>query len=479
MVTDPLLDAHRKNDLHYVISGPQPISVRDQMLRGAAIAERLVAAGEIGPNRPLVVSGAGAGGATAAMVASERGVETTLIERSEKPFLTQHLAASRWIDPTQYDWPLDHYNAGTLPWDTTFHRDLPLTFRAAPANHLAAMWRTELDMPPPLLRVLTDNIITKVLPFGVSGPTEMLEIVLHDGPPIRAGAIIDAHGFGREKCAFYASPSADPVVPQPPDYEGVPFWSNDSLQHLTHDRHRVLISGSGDGALQDYLRIITHRPSAGDIVARCDVPPATLRTIQSAEDRAARGRSWASDEPRGCRVEQEGPYLIELDYIHRIETAKILARRGIETVLNRVVPAQVVPVHLVYRDAYMSAYYGLNRFLVRLLSEFIKLHRGGKATVFPEVEIASIGRSSPDHECIDSVECRAKGTYDPISGLLTSHDCFERDHAVSLKSTVAGTLMPPTVPSYNVVIIRHGVLPTPGLNLKRTRHLLPYHLAGR
>src|SRR5208337_2270720 len=144
-MADPILDAHEESPLYYVISGPQPISIRDQMLRGATIAERLFRRGIIdNVSRGLVVCGAGAGGASAAMTASRLQVKTTLVESGPAPFQAQSFTLSRLIDPTQYDWPLDHFGARRLPWQP-YHPPFPLPFRAARAGQLALIWRTELQ----------------------------------------------------------------------------------------------------------------------------------------------------------------------------------------------------------------------------------------------------------------------------------------------------------------------------------------------
>jgi len=132
-VEDPVLDAHREDTLQYLISGPEPISIRDQMLRGALVVQRLRDAGEISPARPLLVEGAGAGGATAALMAADQGVPTVLVERGAGAFQAQSLATSRWLNPTQYDWPLDHHHHGRFPWQP-FHPHLPLRFGSAWSN---------------------------------------------------------------------------------------------------------------------------------------------------------------------------------------------------------------------------------------------------------------------------------------------------------------------------------------------------------
>jgi len=112
----------------------------------------------------------------------------------------------------------------------------------------------------------------------------------------------------------------------------------------------------------------------------------------------------------------------------------------------------------------------LNRFLALLLAEFVR-RRDGWVTLYPNTQISSIARDPTDHDCIDTGKNRAKGTYDPTDTMLLVHECFEREHTV----TFTGTATPDPEEKYNVIIARHGLLQAPKLNLKRTRHLLPYH----
>jgi hypothetical protein len=463
-VSDPLLDAHREAPLGYAISGPQPISIRDQILRGTTIAERLIGRGEIGTTRPLVVIGAGAGGASAAMTASRHGVTTTLVEQGSAPFRTQSFSLSRLINPTQYDWPLDHFGTRRLPWQLS-HPPLPLPFTANRARLLSLHWWGALRRHStlyPTLTLLTGRFLGSVTPLRL-GAMQSLRIVLDDSTTIHAGAIIDAKGFGAEGCVVESAGK--------PAYEGSPFWGPDTFDRLDPIRHNVLISGSGDGALQDYLRVVTHLPSAADIVAGCNLPFSVLNAVQSAEDRSLRGRSWASDD-RPFRSAEEDPYFRELEMEHRKQVARALSFPLVNAGLQRTVPRRVVPVHLVYREDFITAYYGLNRFLTLLLSEFI-LRRDKWTTVFPGATISSIVTDPTDfHDCVDPVTYRAKGTYDPSGTMLLLHDCFDRRHNVTFNGSTA-----PPPGTYNVVIVRHGLQKAPTLKLTRTRHLLPYHRA--
>jgi hypothetical protein len=387
-------------------------------------------------------------------------------------FRTQSFTASRLIDPTQYDWPVNHFGARRLPWQPN-HPPFPLPFRAARARQLSLAWRNELNAANFPLTLETNHSVQKVtlLEMGTDpNITRTLEVILDDGRVVQAGAIIDAKGFGVEKCRIEVKGSLA--------FEGFPFWGPDTFDQLDPDRHHVLISGSGDGALQDYLRVVTHLPSAADIVLGCNLPLSVISGVQSAEDRSLRGWSWASDDPT-FRAPEENPYFDELDKEHRREVLRALSYPQVRAGLARIVPRRVVETHVIYREPYITAYYGLNRFLALLLSEFIQQRDWWRA-LYPETSINTIETDKNDqHDCIDSGSKRAKGTYDATNAMLLIHQCFEKRHKVTFNgsTTPNGSTPPGPEMLYNVVIVRHGLLEPPRPQLKRTRHLLPYHRA--
>ncbi|MFZ1430475.1 MAG: hypothetical protein WAS21_27330 [Geminicoccaceae bacterium] len=249
---DPLLDAHRVAERRYLLSGPQPISLRDQILRGAAIVHRLKEIGEIAPNAPLVILGCGAGGATAAIeAASFPKTEVFLVERASTGFGVQRACFTRTIDPTQYDWPLDHCYHGRLPWGVR-HKHLPLYFPAQRGSVLATWWAHDLVAAqsglkrqaalkghPPPLNCLFGATITSISSIVSAAPKvapKVIALNIDIKEPsgkitsIRAGALIEAIGFGTENCRVEI-----PWTPTPRStlcYEGQPFWSDDQFTHL-------------------------------------------------------------------------------------------------------------------------------------------------------------------------------------------------------------------------------------------------------
>lgn len=141
---DPFLLAHQVYPFFFNIGGRLwPISIRDQMVRGVELANRLVDLGLVGGEkaRPLLVVGAGAGGASAAIQAADRGVPTLLIDRQPAPFTLQRNCQTRWLNPTQYDWPADSWSGGIYPYGGA---TCPLPWTADWSHQLAAQWQLRL-----------------------------------------------------------------------------------------------------------------------------------------------------------------------------------------------------------------------------------------------------------------------------------------------------------------------------------------------
>jgi glycine/D-amino acid oxidase-like deaminating enzyme len=94
------------------------------------LVDRAKQANLIGRNSDLLVVGAGACGASAALHAADLGVTTVLIDRAAgvggaPAFPLQAGCPSRWIDPTQYNRPSDHWAGGVFPWTGATNMDLP------------------------------------------------------------------------------------------------------------------------------------------------------------------------------------------------------------------------------------------------------------------------------------------------------------------------------------------------------------------
>lgn len=135
-MTDPFLAQHQIDAYLFNLGGKLfPIAIRDQMVRGQLLVDRAFEAGLIDNEaRPLLVIGAGAAGATVAMRAAKKRVRTVLVEKHTGLVRRQRNCRTRWIDPSQYDYPVDHWRDDRYPVN---HRACPLPWRADWAHKLA------------------------------------------------------------------------------------------------------------------------------------------------------------------------------------------------------------------------------------------------------------------------------------------------------------------------------------------------------
>ncbi len=362
-------------------------------------------------DKPVLVVGAGACGMTAAFVLARLGLPVVVIDEGTylldphiqeddlvAPFGQQARCRSRWIDPTQYDWPMDHWHRGRFPWNDWAGLDGATDPAAelsnAPEHHgfpfdWSAGYASEIvrDQWIPRLLAGIETLHGGRIKFrwrsALLNPTTHLEYpenpteggIRRDGgirvmlrnpatdmaTPEDFRALIIACGFGGERI----------VVPSSTDFAGFPFWSSDWFERPAFglpdgkvQQGTVLISGGGDGALQDFLRILTGKSSAEVIFSflRLDENEMELDAIHSAERRVERARNWS------LGPEFFGGYMRELDAVHETAAVNLLESHpemiGMIEKLTKDRPEKTI---LLTSEPYLTATYALNRFLARLL----------------------------------------------------------------------------------------------------------------
>jgi hypothetical protein len=497
MPIDPFLFFHKVGPYHINIGGQwSPLSIRDQMHRGRWAVERALDAGILSGDRPLAVVGAGAGGVSAAMMAVSQRVPTTLFDRESEPF-SRHQTCWRWVDPTQYDWPLDHYPRGSIPWPApTFPPPLPPVPvpppqppvplgwpRANRAITLVGDWRAQFHtfrLLPIATAFLAWRKDAQVLNIGANPAMPMVDVTwrpvgLPGAPTVDSfGLVITAMGFGEER-SFLA--------PSHP-FRGYPFWSHDPFENpflrwppFTEGRPRVLISGAGDGALQDFLRITTRFKSARDLWDHLALTAPQRAAIQKAaqdiDDQANRAQTWSS----GSRHDHEVLHRLSVGFQEL--AARIHAIPGIPASLSTAVRVEFSTLWFVHVCNHFNPGYALNRLLVLLLMEHLK----------------SVGAPFVDmrgYRLVD-VQCRHPAPPAPDPGA-----CHWQTHLASFwPQPDCRTASPPPPPpittrhpdqideEFDVLVLRHGIQPPPLLwapgstvLVPPTRQLLPYHHQG-
>ena len=473
-MADPFLRAHNVGPFHFDIGGAiSPVSIKDQMVRGHMIVDRAVEAGLLDKQHPLLVIGAGAAGVTAALHASQaHNIPTTLVDREAAPFSRQRGCTSRWIDPTQYEWPLNHCFESRYPW---IGSAVPLPWSREFANLLATAWMQKLTPHPNL----TVRLNTSVAWHQVIPKKSAVYVQLTSGRPRLYGTIISCAGFGSERCTVN-------------HYSGFRFWDSDNFEKPnmglpSEEDATVLISGGGDGALQDFLRIVTREPGLGaygksprhiyeslkgtaqggnsnDVLGQwAEVENA----LQSAEDQAQRAYIWGNTRDQDCRIllELHGVYVNAIDKLYDIwRTGGILSEieRRLDLWIRNRLPKST---HLVYPCNHFSKCYGLNHLLVLLFAKHLDGKSNDRVRLCPQLEVFDVRPENTSlHVC----------AHKPAQ-------CYGVNHEVSFRQL--STCHPSRGPQssrevFNVVIIRHGVDPRPGASIQFPRQMIPYYVGS-
>ncbi len=469
-MADPILAAHEIAPSCFDLSGRfQPASIRDQMLRGYLTVERLFESGRLTPHSQILIVGAGAGGVASGIQAARRGATVTIVEQANRPFVLQRDAGSRWIDPTQYDWPSGHWREGKFPWIE--RPPMPLYWEKGPASEIAVDWAEQLEaevrLHRPRLLVRYSTRFECLIDIDSALERGSLQAVLADSAGSHVeifDAAIFCHGFGRETTAIA-------------DYIGPLFW-NDSCLRAWKDGQSTLVVGGGDGALQDFLLLTTGKRSARDIYDA--ILPTHLgleieRETQSAEDQAQRASLWAANRLHDHAIQ------MWLEQIHRKLADQVLRNESsVRSALNNMVSGSRTHVTIAHRCSHFGRVYAINRFLALLIVRFLEDRnlRPRRSGVVAE----SIRSGEAAHSCDPSNPEWCYGY--PHSVTFRADDCL----AASQDCSAATPFDAPAIENFDRIVIRAGVEAPSGIAVRLNpgvevslwrwashRQSLPYH----
>lgn len=384
-MADPFLSAHAEAPRVFSLTGRVPISIRDQLVRAHYLADRLFPVGAVYPTATLLIAGAGVAGAGLAVLCARRQVRVTLIEASGAPFRLQQTGNSRWIDPVQYDWPAQHAQAGQWPVGGPSPA-APFGFAAAFSPAIARGWRNTLNLERrlrPHLQAHFGSRLHGFVPMPVGKPTHVTADILFPGAstPVtqQFDAAVLAWGLHSERVDVpMVSTSASPR------FNGLRFWDADPFQQQgfglpIQSTGEVMVSGSGDGALQDFIRLVTGQDSALQIF-RLAVPTPIASYLQlqlgDAEQQANRALLWNSTETDDHPV-LERLHRMHLLALQRWEQQQPASWASAMASLDRLTSGrQAQRVRLLHGCSHFSAAYALNRFVALLLARHTQLRHG-------------------------------------------------------------------------------------------------------
>jgi hypothetical protein len=393
------------------------VSLRDQIMRGNTLVRDLLASQLLAPNDELLVVGAGAAGIAAAQRAVEGNCTVTVIDTAAEPFGLQLGVTTRYVGPYMYEWPSDvhqdqhfaplqtsplrHWNPAAAPYKYSgleFKSPHPVT-----ADQVAKDWRAQLlsweQAYAGRLVILTkvDPILSmrEIKKWHAKYPSGINASLKFSGERRYAGSrdiltrtvapkfIILAAGFGQERTTW-KPPMPGLGVPSIP---GAPFWQDDDLgkfQCGISSKPTMVVLGGGDGALQDTLRCLFTEPHPLGILKKLTSTAivkslfrASHASILLIEQQCAASHTWGTD-----RSERT-----EFQYLHNAYSAiarNLAAQPQVRSAVFGALRTDVKTVSLIVRDPWLGKAYSLNRFLILIIDECMKL--GGAAGV-PRFEL--------------------------------------------------------------------------------------------
>jgi hypothetical protein len=465
---DPVLLATEVGARLYTIGAAQPSSIRDQIFRAQLVIDRVIDAGLVSRNAEILIAGAGIGGVAAAIRSAQHGLVVTLIDERSYAFGVQVPCATRWLDPTQYDWPLAHWTEDVLPGP-----EMPIPYQAGYARDLAALWEISFKKS---LRTLAPKLTffenTRLVDIGPRTPenldrTALLEIARVVGRVSkRFPLILVCMGMGRETCSVDR-------------FAGYWFWQTDALADSDFGitgNASILISGGGDGALQDFIRAATGRKSAREVYESL---PALVKNeshqkrIQDAEDQSQRGYLWSISEAQRHDISQalHDTHTGVIDTLFDdASTVSALNAWCHEVLHDRL--SKCTNITLAYPCTHFGSCYALNRFLALLIARCIS-ELIGKQVLNPNTKVRSIFPATASSETTSLQAELHSCTGD-------AYACYGQPHVVTFESGACDRTDPKRIreSTFNIIVLRHGVQSSDNLfdfPPRLHRHPLPYH----
>jgi len=299
------------------------VTIRSQQVRAICLAELLHLKTPAANRRNLAIIGGGIAGLTLSAKLLQRGwVDITIFERLNDLLAVQNGCDTRWIHPMIIDWPQlgardNDAKLSLLNWEADTASNVSYLIESKWAEVVKRCVKSSVGKPVRVISVLlgVTHLKISVRPPNSRGRKRqynfpMVEWIRDNTVDTRQIAgnmnepsgqnsfthVVLATGFGIEKGA------ADS------------YWRNESLGQLQIDgaQRRFLISGLGDGAISDLLRLTTKhfRPdrvldelALTNLEAHLRLHPTKdlLNSLESLEGSRKKHAPMAQKELRGLR----------------------------------------------------------------------------------------------------------------------------------------------------------------------------------
>lgn len=459
---------HKVDECIFELSELRAANVRDQIFRATYLTQSLLREGFIGVDKPLLILGGGVAGVSSAITALHAGVTVWIFEKEPELFSKQLNITSRRIHPFEFDWPLSHWNSSAFQEKLKFH--FPLFFEGGVSGNIAASWTILTDLYEELydekLKVFL-NFDVRQLQFDISAdgvqinhPHKQIDINL---PTF--GAAISCIGFG------------DEIVHDPKErwlYKGERFWANDRLAFenaaiSSNSTVKILISGAGDGAMQDVLRTTTsifgmeliEKLSTATVEA-----PTFAKTFKEFSECCNQIDQSAWDSVKWSDHKHKDANVLK-NWFDEYETVvdKYWSQTSDEeldwqyqNIIRRDIREGNLNVTWLLSTEYFTVCYPLNRFLVSWITRLYA--RGSHKQRIQIASTSEMDQLDDESIMIMGVEIAKIQSTGRTHACGQRHYCSGEKHLVSLsqsndseKTVIFG--------EFHEIVIRHGVVPSP------------------
>jgi len=386
---DPFLWAHwLRGHIFDISTGLRPSSIRDQITRGRLLIRRAWDTHIIEPGSLIVISGVGVAGAVCALEALKYGIRVLLVEQKRFLFGVQRFCVTRFVDPHLYDWPAEHWRWMTypLPGDGV---ELKFTVYEQP-RRIAQRWTDYLRevslAAPDLLEIRLNSAIST--PPADLDENRTHTVTFEDGSTLTAAMVVIAEGPGQERDTLPKQRSQD--------FHGYRFWDTDPFARSPIRAERILIVGSGDGALQDFLRIILKpEVTLRRLLQKCDVPEEYLARISACHQHNTAAFLWCATQQHEHHNDQ---------FAHRRHEAalneifmQMLSRtsRRLLRAVRESLRTDVPEVVLAHACDHFTHGYPANRFLTLLVQRALREFGDTKIAIRANTLVTSIDCNHP------------------------------------------------------------------------------------
>lgn len=216
------------SDVYVLGSFARYVTIYGQQVRALNLVHALAASGHINSSSRVAIVGAGISGMTAAVSLIRRGLprENVVLYDRHGGAMRLQMSSKRYVHPHIYDWP------DPAALNTSSGLPEPFAWDAGRADEVFAKlltkWEPFTGKPHPTMPKLK---------VGRASTSSMID----NGEGAKQfDAIVLAIGFGDD---------GDETS------HTIPYWADDPLDHPNWDKKRWLVSGAGDGALTDLLRL--------------------------------------------------------------------------------------------------------------------------------------------------------------------------------------------------------------------------------